>query len=75
MNTQINEPVYIALAQINWKDGREEAVGIEKGLLDFEWLAKRLMQHFSDCLYVRMFDNKLNLVGIYYKAKLLPEVN
>jgi hypothetical protein len=56
---------YIALAQIKCYN-KTHAVGIEKGILDFEYLANALIKHYPDCVYVKMFDNRLDMQGVYY---------
>ena len=56
---------YIALAQVSFKDD-VQAYGIEKGILNFELLAKALINHNPTCDYVKMFDNRLDLQGVWY---------
>jgi hypothetical protein len=60
--------MYIALAQIEFKD-RTEAFGIEQGILDFGYLARGLLAHYKEALSVKMFDNRLEMQGIYYQEE------
>jgi hypothetical protein len=65
----VEKTKYIALAQVNWKN-HTEAFLIEQGPMDFELLAITLLHHHEDAINVQMYDNKLNMQGIWNRKAI-----
>lgn len=60
--------MYIALAQVFFKDGRVEAFGIEKGPKDFGALAYSLLSRIENAKCVTIYDKTLEKIGVFYQG-------